>query len=361
MYGLERKKIVGEDNVYDFSIGNPRSTTPQVATDTLKKLLDEDPVSLHAYSVAAGHDEVREQIADYISKTYDYPASPENIFVTTGAAEAIASVMCAIAVEGEEVIVIAPYFPEYSVWIKNALATPVEVMADPETFQIDVNAVKAAITDKTAAVIINSPCNPTGAIYSEQNIKDLSAVLNDADHKIYLVCDEPYRKINYGKAVPWVPKYYEHTIVCDSASKTLSMPGERIGHVFCNDKKAFDAISGSARALGHVCAPVLFQRMYGKCIDVQPDVSVYDTNRKLLTKMFDELGITYVDPQGAFYLWAKSPCEDFVQKCMDRDILVVPSDSFGIQGWFRIGYCVSTEMILNSMLAWKRVMANVNN
>lgn len=365
MHGLKRKLEIGEDKVFDFSLGNPSVPAPKKASHKLQEMLLADPVELHAYSPAAGLPEVREQIAAFIKKSYNCMATAEDVFVTTGAAGGLTATLSAISNPGDEVIIIAPYFPEYEVWVNNAGCIPVKVLAEQTTFQIDVNAVKDAITDKTVAIIVNSPCNPTGAIYSEENVKELAGVLNG----IYLISDEPYRKLAFNKSVPWIPNYYENTIVVDSISKSLSMPGERLGSVFVSPKcknalEVMHAIAGASRAFGHVCAPVLFQRLYAECLNLEPDLRSYDNNRKLLCELMDELGLEYVEPEGTFYLWFKSPISDankFSDMAKKHDLLIVPSDSFGVKGWIRIGYCVSNKTIKNSIPAWRKLMQDVNN
>ena len=278
----------------------------------------------------------------------------------------LAAIFCHIQ-PGDEVIVIAPYFPEYRVWIETAGATCIEVMADSETFQIDTEAVRVAVTPRTKAVVINSPNNPVGSVYSAQNLAALADVLHEREDAlgtaIYLVADEPYREISYGVEVPWVPAIYDRTLVCYSYSKSLSLPGERIGWVLVpptnpdHDRLVY-AIAGAGRSLGFVCAPALFQRVVADCCDVPSDVEAYTRNREALTRGLSELGYHYIEPQGAFYLWVKALEPDanaFFERAKALELLPVPSDSFGCTGWVRIGYCVSYETIVNSMPAWKKL------
>lgn len=363
-YGLKRKQEIGEEKVFDFSLGNPNVPCPDDVTNNLKQSLSTDPVELHSYSMAAGLPDVRAKIAESISQNHNFLAKPEHVFLTTGAAGGLAACMNALANPGEEIILLSPYFAEYNMWVLSAGCEIVEVPCNKKTFQLDISAIDAAITEKTAAIVLNSPNNPTGAIYSEESIKELAQILYKAEKKynneIYIICDEPYRKITYGNKVPFVPSIYNNTVVCDSASKFLSLPGERIGHIYISStadypQDIFFAIAGAARALGHVCAPVMFQRMYAECIDAKPDLSVYKKNRDLITKKMDELGFEYIEPQGAFYLWIKSPFEDarkFSDLAKQYELLIVPSNSFGYNGWLRLGYCVSTSTIINSFPAW---------
>ena len=367
MWGLERKKVVGEDKVFDFSIGNPSVPAPDKVRGSIAKHLQDDPVSLHAYSTAAGIQEVREVVARYILKTFGFKASAKNIFLTAGASGALSASFSAICNAGDEVIVPAPYFPEYATWISTAGAKLIPVGCDEETFQLDLRKIEEAITEKTSAIVINSPNNPTGAVYSRESLEKLAELLsakeNEFGTKIYLICDEPYREITYGAEVPWIPEIYARTIVCYSFSKTLSLPGERIGWAYVSDtmeeaSKVVTAIAGAARALGHICAPVLFQHVMADCIEVSSNVSAYAENREILTKMLDELGFEYVNPQGAFYLWMKAKensARAFSDKARELDLLLVPSESFGAQGWVRVSYCVSKETIQNARPAFEKL------
>lgn len=366
-YGQRRKTEIGADNVYDFSLGNPCVPPPAKVKECLEQLINMDPAELHSYSMANGLLCVRQKIADYISQENNFRASADNIFITGGAAGGLKATINGIVNSGEEVILIAPYFPEYCMWVKDAGANVVSVKARHDNFQLDIDAINKAVTDKTAAIIINSPNNPTGVIYSEQNLTALADVLNLAQKKynkdIYIISDEPYKSISFCDEVSFLPAIYSNTIICDSASKRLSMPGERIGHIYVSDtmnsaKKVYTAIAGAARVLGHVCAPVLFQRLYGDCYNLKTNIEPYLKNRDLLTKKLDELGFEYVSPQGAFYLWMKSPlpqATEFSKLAKKFELLLVPSDTFGIDGWIRIGYCVSKDTIMNSFGAWDKL------
>lgn len=367
-YGMARKAEIGAENVFDFSIGNPSVPAPAKVKEVMLDLLEEDPVTLHGYSPASGDPTVKQTIANYLRDTYGVPADPHQLYLTAGAAAGIAISLSAITDPGDEVIVITPFFPEYKVWIDTCRCTCVEVPAQVPSFQLDVPAIEAAITSKTSAIIINSPNNPVGAVYTRENLEELAAMLlrkeAELGRKLYLISDEPYRAITYGKEVPYVPCLYARTIVCYSYSKSLSLPGERIGYIYVSDlmDDAFEvstAVAGAGRALGYICAPVLLQRVIAACIDLPSDVEAYATNRKLLTDGLSALGYEYVEPDGAFYLWVRA-LEDDAQAFSDRakkhELLLVPSDSFGVGGWVRISYCVARETIERSMPAFAALM-----
>ncbi|SEH65434.1 MULTISPECIES: pyridoxal phosphate-dependent aminotransferase [Atopobiaceae] len=367
-YGAARKAEIGAENVFDFSIGNPSVPAPESVRAAIERCAQLPPTELHGYTPAAGLPQARKAVADSLNRRFSTSYGLEDLYLTCGAAASISITLHALVNPGDEVIVIAPYFPEYRVWIETAGATCVEVMADPETFQIDTAAVAAAITPATKAIIVDSPNNPVGSVYSAQNLADLAQVLTtrgeEIGHPIYLVSDEPYREITYGVEVPWVPAAYERTIVCYSYSKSLSLPGERIGWVLVpntnpdHDELMF-AVAGAGRKLGFVCAPALFQRVLAECVDEPTDIDAYARNREALTRGLSELGYEYIEPQGAFYLWVKAlepDAEAFFRKAKAFEILPVPSDSFGCGGWVRLGYCVSYDTIVNSMPAWKKLM-----
>ena len=372
-YGMARKAEVGAENVYDFSLGNPSIPAPDAVRASLERSLELPAVQLHGYTPANGMPAAREAVAASLTRRFqaecgDAPvAGPDDLYLTCGAAASLSITFHALVNEGDEVIVIAPYFPEYRVWIETAGATCVEVLADAKTFQIDTEAVRAAITERTKAIVINSPNNPVGSVYTRANLEALAAVLREREEAlgtaIYLVTDEPYREITYGAEVAWVPPIYDRTIVCYSYSKSLSLPGERIGWVLVpptnpDHDKLVLAVAGAGRKLGFVCAPAIFQRVLIDCVDEPSDVEAYARNRKALTEGLSRLGYEYVEPDGAFYLWVKAlepDAEAFFEKAKALDLLPVPSDSFGCTGWVRIGYCVSYETIVNSMAAWEKL------
>lgn len=365
-YGKKRKSEIGEENVYDFSLGNPSVPSPDVVNESLTRLLtDEDPVRLHGYTSAQGDAGVREAIAQYINESYGESVTADCLYMSVGAAAALTSSLTALVSPDEEVIVPSPYFPEYKVFIERCGGIIREVRCDAK-LQLDTAAIEAAISEKTAAIIINSPNNPTGAVYSEENIKALSEVLKRCEekysHPIYLISDEPYRELVYdGLTVPYLTKYYDDTIVCYSFSKSLSIPGERIGYILvcprCKDFTAvYQAVCGAGRALGFVCAPSMLQKLLPYCLGKTSDISVYDRNRRLLLNRLSDYGFEMIRPDGAFYLFIKSPSGDSVEFCeraKKYEILIVPSDDFGIPGYARLAYCVTTEQIEKALPAFE--------
>lgn len=366
-YGAARKAQIGADNVYDFSLGNPSVPAPDAVRASIVRNAALPASQLHGYTPAAGLPAAREAVATSLNRRFNTSYEPGDLYLTCGAAAAISITLHAIVNPGDEVIVIAPYFPEYRVWIETAGATCVEVMADATTFQVDTAAVDAAITPNTKAVIIDSPNNPVGAVYTRETLLSLASVLSgrgeELGHPIYLVSDEPYREITYGAEVPWVPAIYDRTIVCYSYSKSLSLPGERIGWALVpNTNPDHDelvlAIAGAGRKLGFVCAPALFQRVLIDCVDEPTNVEAYARNREALAGGLRKLGYTCIEPEGAFYLWVKSlepDAEAFFRRARDLELLPVPSNSFGCEGWVRLGYCVSYETIVGSMPAWQKL------
>ena len=364
-HGLRRAARIGAENVFDYSIGNPSVPAPAGISDKIKELADADPVEVHAYSMSAGLYSTRKAVADNLKQRFGIPATPERIYMTAGATAALDITISALTNPGDEVIVNVPYFPEYRVMIETAKCTCVEVMMTAPEFQLGIDGLRAAINEKTSIIIINSPNNPVGCVYSEDNIKALAALMEEKQaeygHPIYLLSDEPYREVVYDLDVPFTANYYQNTIVCYSWAKSLSLPGERIGYVYVSDRidnadEVFAAVSGAGRALGFICAPVLFQQVIQDCIDLPTDVEAYRQNRQLLTDMLSELGFEFVNPDGAFYLWVKA-LEDDAQAFSDRakthELLLVPSDSFGMKGWVRCSYCISPETIKNSRAAWE--------
>ena len=367
-YANARKAEIGAENVFDFSLGNPSIPAPDAVRASIERALALPATQLHGYTPASGLPSVREAVAASLTRRFgDGTASANDLYLTCGAAASLSITFNAIVNPGDEVIVIAPYFPEYRVWIETSGATCVEVMADAATFQVDVAAVAAAITPRTKAVVINSPNNPVGSVYSRDNLAALADALREAEKNlgttIYLVADEPYREITYGAEVPWVPSLYDRTIVCYSYSKSLSLPGERIGWVLVpptnpeHDELVL-AVAGAGRKLGFVCAPALFQRVLADCVDCPSDVEAYAENRRALTEGLAALGYEFIEPEGAFYLWVKALEPDagaFFERAKALELLPVPSDSFGCPGWVRVGYCVSHETIVNSLPAWAKL------
>lgn len=368
-YGVARKKEIGEDRVFDFSLGNPSLPAPCEVNREIARLIEsEESVKLHGYSSDRGDADVREAIAEYINKSYGENITADCLYISIGAAAALTCALTAVVSEGEEVIVPTPYFPEYKVFIERCGGVVREVLCDEE-MQLDISAIESAINERTAAIIINSPNNPTGAVYSEDTIVALCDALRRCEakygHTIYLISDEPYRELVYDRVrLPFVTKYYNDTIVCYSFSKSLSIPGERIGYLLlsprCRDfESVFQAISGAGRALGFVCAPTLMQKIIPACLGVTADISVYDRNRRLLVSNLTEYGFDIIKPEGAFYLFIKSPSGDateFCERAKEQEIIIVPSDDFGIGGYARLSYCVKTEQIERSLPAFKALI-----
>lgn len=369
-YGLKRKAEIGAENVYDFSLGNPSVPAPDCVREALADLvLNTNPVELHGYTSAQGAPAVRQSCADYVNKQFGTQYTADNFYMTVGAAASLTISLTAIAEEGKEVIVLAPFFPEYSVFISQAGMIPVVVKCREEDFQVDFDALRKAINEKTKAIIINSPNNPSGVVFSEETIKKLSEVLDNAQKKysrdIYIIADEPYRELVYtdGVTVPFIPLYYNNTIVCYSFSKSLSLPGERIGYILVPDtanewKNVYFAVCGAGRSLGFVCAPALFQKIVPVCIGKTSDISVYKKNRDILCETLAKYGYKVARPDGAFYLFVKAFEEDskaFCERAKKYELLLVPGDSFGYRGYVRISYCVSTEMIEKSLDSFRKL------
>lgn len=369
-YGKKRKAEIGEENVFDFSIGNPSVPSPAIVNDTLAALLrDKDPVSLHGYTSAQGDAGVRRAIADYIKKTHGAVADPDLIYLTVGAAASLTVSLTAVLNPGDEVILLAPFFPEYRVFVERTGAVAVPVLCDTKSFQPDLSAIRAAISEKTRAIIVNSPNNPTGVVMTRESIEGLAALLKEASDTygapIYLLADEPYRELVYGDvSVPYLPDFYANTLVCYSFSKSLSLPGERIGYIFVSPKvnncgDVYAAVCGAGRALGFVCAPSLLQFTVAETLGTTSDISIYEKNRNLLYDNLTKYGYKVVSPDGAFYLFVKSPEEDanaFCEKAKSQEILIVPGDDFGYPGYVRISYCVSTAMIEKSLPGFEKLI-----
>lgn len=368
-YACERKAQIGADKVFDFSLGNPSIPAPDAVRESIERSLAElSPKELHGYTPASGLPEARSAVASSLNRRFRTSYGAEDVFMTVGAAASVSCCLHALTSPGDEVIVVSPYFPEYKVWIETCGCACVEAPAKPYTFRLSVGSIMRAITPRTTAIIVNSPNNPTGAVYARDVLQRLANCLNEEnrrrDQPIFLISDEPYRELTYGADVPWIPSIYEHTVVCYSYSKSLSLPGERVGWVLvppsCHDSaRVMAAVAGSARALGFVCAPALFQRVVVDCVDEPCDVAAYDRNRLALVNGLGEMGYSLVQPEGAFYLWVRaleSDAEAFCERAKRYELLPVPSDSFGVPGWVRVGYCVSYETIVNSLPAWRALM-----
>ena len=369
-YGKERAKIVGAENVYDFSIGNPSIPAPEIVNETIRDLtLNCDSVALHGYTSAQGDIETRQAIADFLNKTHGTNFNADNFYITMGAAASLSLCFRALTTsEEDEFFAIAPFFPEYKVFVNASGAKLKVVPADTKEFQIDFEVLESTINKNTKGIIINSPNNPSGAVYSEETIKKLAALLSKKQEelgtKIFLIADEPYREIVYdGIKVPFVTKYYENTLVCYSYSKSLSLPGERIGYVLVPDeasesKALYAAIAGAGRALGYVCAPSLFQKMIIKCQGQTGDIDAYKENRDILYEGLTNIGYQCFKPDGAFYMFVKALEDDsdaFCEKAKQQDLLLVSANGFGCPGWVRISYCVDKEMIKRSFGAFEKL------
>ena len=366
-YGKKRKAEIGAENVFDYSLGNPSVPAPETVNEAIRELtLNMDSCALHGYTSAVGDNETRQAIADDLNKRFGTSFGMHNFYMTCGAAASLCITFRALSEKDDEIIIFAPYFPEYKVFISSQGATPVEVKCDADTLQIDLESFEKAITKNTKAVVVNSPNNPSGVVISEETVKGMCEILKRKQEEygkpIFLISDEPYRELVYdGVTVPFLTKYYENTIVCYSYSKSLSLPGDRIGYILVPDEVAdfeliYKSVCGAGRSLGYVCAPSMMQFVIRKCVGQTGDISVYKHNRDLLVNAFNEYGFKVAKPDGAFYLFMKSPEEDaaaFCEKTKKYELLLVPSDSFGFPGYVRLSYCVSTAMIEKSLPSFK--------
>jgi len=373
-YGKKRKAEIGEENVFDFSLGNPSVPAPECVKEALLSLLCErDAVSLHGYTSAQGDAGVRGAIANYLNENYGVGCTENDLYMTVGAAASLSACLSAVAGVGEEVVAFAPFFPEYRVFTEQTGATLTVVPLDEESFQISFDAFLSVLNEKTAAVIINSPCNPSGTVLSAETLSRLGEILTQKSkeygHTIYLIADEPYRELAYdGVEVPYPTLYYPDTLVCYSFSKSISLPGERIGYILVSptakEKSAlYAAICGAGRSLGYVCAPSLFQHLIPKVLGKTSDVSIYKRNRDLLYSALSEYGYTAVKPEGAFYLFLKSPETDayaFAERAKKHELLIVPGDDFAAPGYVRISYCVQTEQIERALPAFRALAKEYN-
>ena len=368
-YGRQRAAIVGEENVYDYSLGNPSIPSPPQVDEAVRQiLLDTPTLQVHGYTSAVGDLATRQAIADDLNQRYNAGCRAEDFFIGCGAAPELVAVFRALAVPGGELLAVAPYFPEYKPFAEEAGLTFKVVPPDVPEFQIKLDAVEAMLTPNTQAVLVNSPNNPSGVVYTRQTLRALAELLTrkseEYGHPIYIISDEPYRELAYGVEVPFVPTIYPHTIVCYSYSKSLSLPGERIGYVYvpqaaADSREIYAAVAGAARSAGHVCAPSLWQKVIARCAQLRPDLDAYDRNRRALYEGLTEMGYEMAKPDGAFYLFIKAPGGDanaFSEKAKKRDLLLVPGDGFGCPGYFRICYCVSYDMIQRSLPVFRALL-----
>ena len=368
-YGRARAAVVGEENVFDFTLGNPSIPSPAEVNETICRILkDTDSLLVHGYTTAVGDWETRQAIAADLNSRYGANTGAEDFFLGSGAAPELVAVFRALAVEGGEILAIAPYFPEYKPFAEEAGLIFKVVPPDVPDFQIDLEALTAMLTPATQAVLLNSPNNPSGVVYTRPTLTALAEVLRskaaEFGHPIYLIADEPYRELAYGVEVPFLPLIYRDTVVCYSYSKSLSLPGERIGYVYvpkeaADSRELYAAIAGAARACGHVCAPSLWQKVIARCTHLRPDLESYDRNRRTLYEGLTKLGYETAKPDGAFYLFVKAPGGDanaFLEKAKQKDLLVVPGDGFGCPGYFRLCYCVSYDKIVRSLPVFGELM-----
>ncbi len=367
-YGRKRAAEIGAENVFDFSLGNPNVPVPEDVKKVMKELLDcGDDVWLHGYTSGNGDAETRKAIAEDLNRRFGTVFRPENLYMTCGAAASLKICITALCEPGDEFITFTPFFPEYRVFVETAGAKLVAVSTDPDTFQIDFDRLAEGVSEHTKALIVNSPNNPSGVVFQEEAIRKLAAFLEEKEkeygHPIWIIADEPYRELVYDNSlkVPYLTKYYRNTLVCYSYSKSLSMPGERIGYILVPDEaeKAGDvyaAVCGAGRALGYVCAPSFIQHVIARCTGRVSDLGVYRNNRDLLYRALTDYGYSCVYPDGAFYLFVKALEEDasaFCERAKKHELLLVPSDDFGTPGYVRIAYCVTTDQITRSLPAFR--------
>lgn len=371
-YGLQQAALVGPDKVYDYSLGNPSIPAPAAVNASIMDIISSmDSIQVHGYTMAAGLTDARKAVAEDLERRFGLPVKAEELFFTCGAAPALISVIKALAVgEDSEIMLLAPFFPEYVPFVEQNGAKVVIVPPDTSSFQIALDKLEALLSPRTQAIIVNSPNNPSGVVYSRESLEALAALLErkgaEYGHPIYIIADEPYRELVYdGVEVPFIPCIYKNTIVCYSYSKSLSLPGERIGYVYVpgfarDSRELYTAISGAARIMGHVCPPSLMQLVIGRCAAERPDLAAYDENRRLLYGSLTTMGYECVKPQGAFYLLVKAPGGDsmaFSEKAkLQQNLLLVPADGFGCPGYLRLSYCVAKDMIERSLPAFKALL-----
>jgi len=362
-FATARGKEIGYENVFDYSLGNPSVPVPQEFTDTMIKLLQEkDPAYLHGYSPSLTIPSVREKVAASLERRFGIPYRMQHVFMTAGAAGAIAHAVRLVTVPGDEVLTFAPFFPEYHPYVDLSGAVLKVVPPQFDSFQINFEKAAEMMTEKVMAVLINTPNNPTGVVYSEETLKKLASLMTEKSrqygHPIYLITDEPYREIVFGgKEAPCVSKYYDNSIMCYSFSKSLSIPGERIGYLAvnpaCEEAETLVNMCGQiSRGIGHNCPSSIIQLAVGECVDLTADLSVYETNMNLIYNELKDLGLTVVKPDGTFYIFPKAPEEDakaFSKKALKYDLILVPADTFGAPGYFRMAYCIDTEKVERSL------------
>ena len=361
-YGRQRAAVVGPENIFDYSIGNPSVPAPEQIHETLLDILENmDPVAVHSYTGASGEYAARKAIADDLNDRFQAGADADDLFLCCGSSTELAAVFRALAVPGAEIIAIAPYFSEYKPFAEGAGLVFNVVPADLPHCRINLQALEAMLTPATQAVIVNSPNNPSGVVYPRETLCALAELLTrksaEYGHPIYIIADEPYRELVYGCTVPFIPNLYPNTIVCYSYSKSLSLPGERLGYIYvpkqCADApELYAAIAGAARTMGHICAPSLWQKVIARCASLQPELESYARNRQVLSEALTSYGYRMPTPDGAFYLFVEAPGGDsqaFCQKAMAKDILLVPGEEFGCPGYFRLCYCMPLEKIQKSL------------
>ena len=366
-YGNNRAKVVGRENIFDFSLGNPSIPAPAEVNEAICAILkEESPLAVHGYTSAGGDPVVRSAIAEDLNRRFHAGATAEDLFLGCGAAPELTAVLKAFA--AGEIMAIAPYFPEYKPFAESAGHAFKIVSAATPDFRLPVAEIEQALTKNTRAIIINSPNNPSGTVYTAEELAALSQVLTkkcaEFGHPVYIIADEPYRELTYdGVKTPFIPGIYNNTVVCYSYSKSLSLPGERIGYIYVpkeatDSKNLYAAIAGAARSMGHVCAPSLMQKVIGRCTHLRPDLASYDKNRKALYEGLTQIGYRVVKPEGAFYLFVEAPGGDgvaFSEKAKQLDVLVVPGEGFGCPGYVRLCYCVSYDTIMRSLPLFKRL------
>ena len=368
-YGNARAAVVGRENIFDYSLGNPSIPAPTEVNEAIFDILrEESSLAVHGYTSAAGDVAVRTAIAEDLNARFAARATAEDLFLGCGAAPELTAVLKALSVKDGEVLAIAPYFPEYKPFTESVGLRFKVVCASTPDFRLPVAEIERCITKNTQAIIINSPNNPSGTVYTQEELEALSAVLTkkseEIGHCVYILADEPYRELAYdGIKVPFIPNIYKNTVVCYSYSKSLSLPGERIGYIYvpkqAQDHEAlYAAIAGAARSMGHVCAPSLLQKVIGRCTRLRPDLESYDKNRRALYEGLTQMGYRAVKPEGAFYLFVEAPGGDgvaFSEKAKQLDVLVVPGEGFGCPGYVRLCYCVSYETITRSLPLFKKL------